>query len=81
MCSAKFNLLLLDLHPGERHGLLQPLLEVGVDLGELPLLLAELLAPRPQRLLLQARARQLVLHLQLLLRHSLQILTEEAVLT
>ena len=81
MCSSKFNFIHVDLHPSERHGLLQPLLEVGVDLGELPLLLAELLAPRPQRLLLQARARQLVLHLQLLLRHSLQILTEEAVLT
>ena len=64
------------LHPRKGDGLLQPLLEVVVDLGQLPLLLAQLVRAGLHALKLQVEARQLVLNLELLLSDSLQVLAE-----
>ena len=61
------------LHSRQGDCLLQPLLEVGVDLGELPLLLAQLVRAGLHALKLQVEARQLVLNLELLLGDSLQV--------
>ena len=62
------------LHSRQSDGLLQPLLEVVVDLGQLPLLLAKLVRAGLHVLKLQVEARQLILYLELLLGDSLQVL-------
>ena len=62
------------LHPRQGDCLLQPLLEVGVNLSQLPLLLAQLVRAGLHALKLQVEARQLVLDLELLLSDSLQVL-------
>ena len=62
------------LHPRQGDCLLQPLLEVGVDLSQLPLLLAQLVRAGLHALELQVKARQLILYLELLLGDSLQVL-------
>ena len=64
------------LHPRKGDGLLQPLLEVVVDLGQLPLLLAQLVRAGLHALKLKVEARKLVLDLELLLSDSLQVLAE-----
>ena len=65
-----------DLHPGEGDRLLQPLLEVRVDLVHLPLLPAGRLRLVLEAVQLHVEAGHLVLHLQLLLGHSLQVLAQ-----
>ena len=65
-----------DLHVGQSDGLLEPLLQVGVDSTQVPLILGQLLQVGLHLLLLLPHHGQLVLALKLLPRHPLQVLAQ-----
>ena len=64
------------LHPCKCNCLLKPLLEIRVNLTQLPLLMVELLVVAFHALQLQVDAGKLVLDLQLFLCHSLKVLAK-----